>query len=495
MQLDSLAFLFLFLPVLLVLFSLVRGEARQAFLLAASLFLYAWGEGSLVLLLLVLIAANYLFGRGLDAARARPLRRGLFLAALAFNIGTLVYYKYIFFFLGALKLRAYLKPGPRIPLPLGISFIVFQALSYAIDVYLRRTRAAANPLRFGLYLAFFPKIVSGPLISFQDFDAQASERRPLADGDLIAGIRRTIIGLGKHVLIAATLGGAVDKIFGLPPGEWTAALAWAGIIGFTLQIYFDFSGYTDMAVGLGLLLGYRLPENFNAPYRARSIGDFWKRWHMSFTRWLQAYLFLPIAYAVSRRIPEPRRLGIRAESWAYAAGTMTAFLVCGLWHGANWTFVLWGAYYGVLLVLEQAGLGRWMKRRWAPFRHLYCLFLVMMGWVLFRSASLSAAGEYFRALFGFGRGDGLRHPLSLFLDSTVWAAAAAGAIAILPIFSRLAKAFPIGAEDPTRPTRPVPALLTVGYGLAYNLALFLIALGTLLVIAHGTHLPFLYERF
>jgi alginate O-acetyltransferase complex protein AlgI len=496
MEFDSLSFLTIYLPLVLVLFALLKKEARPTFLVLAGLVFYAWEGEGLVGLFLIFIVVNYLLGRGLGSGR-RSLRRVCFLASLAFNLGALFYFKYALFFLKTIHWTRAAESLSGVGLPLGLSFLVFQALSSTFDTYRRRAPAARNFVSYALYLSFFPKVLSGPIIPYRDFQAQTASPHPARDEDLIRGIRRFIFGLGKKVLLAHTLGSLADRIFALPAPSLTASLSWLGLTAFTLQIFFDFAGYTDMAIGLGLMLGFRLPENFNYPYMARSIADFWRRWHMSLTRWLQDYLFLPIAYAVSRRIPEPRKWGIKAEFWAYAAGTMTAFLACGLWHGANWTFIIWGGYFGLLLVIEQAGLRRWMKRRLsAPMRITVTLFLVMMGWVFFRSPDLDYALTFIRSLFGFGSGDGIRYYPALYLDAKFLLAGAAGIVAAAPFLPAAAAKILRGLRArASRSGRWSRRLAAAADGLAAHLVLLAVALACVLVLAGETHNPFLYFRF
>ena len=496
MEFDSLSFLTLFLPATLFLFALLRKEARPAFLVLASLVFYAWEGGGLVGLLLLFVGVNYLLGRAQGAERP-ALRRAFFLAALAFNLGALFYFKYALFFLKTVRWVRAADALSGVALPLGLSFLVFQALSSAIDIHRRRTPPPRSFIQYALYLTFFPKVLSGPIIPYRDFQPQAALLLPTRDEDLIRGIRRFIFGLAKKVLLAHTLGVLADRIFALPASSLTASLSWLGLSAFTLEIFFDFAGYTDMAIGLGLLLGFRLPENFNFPYAARSIADFWRRWHMSLSRWLQEYLFLPVAYAVSRRIPEARKWGVSADLWVYAAAAMTAFLACGLWHGANWTFVVWGLYFGLLLVIEQAGLRRWMTRKLSPpTRIAATLFLVMMGWVFFRSPDLGYAGAFFRALFGFGRGDGIRNYPALFLDAKLLSAGLIGTIAATPLFGGMTAKFRAGLKARSiRSGRGFRFLAAAAEGTAVQVVLLVLALASVLVLAGETHNPFLYFRF
>jgi alginate O-acetyltransferase complex protein AlgI len=481
MEFSSLIFLFLFFPVFLVLFFILKQEAHNSFLLMASLVFYAWGEGEFVLLLLVSIVVNYLLGLLVDRLEAKGLKKMLFWLAVFFNLGLLVYFKYTHFILDNLNASAGVEP---IHLPIGISFFTFQALSYIIDIYRKTVPMDRNPLRFGLYMALFPKLITGPITPYHNLSKQVAERRQISLDDFAEGVKRLVLGLGKKVLVADTLAVTANGVFAVPAADQTAGLAWLGIICYTLQIYFDFSGYTDMAIGVGRMCGFKLPENFNYPYIATSIKDFWRRWHISLATWLRDYLFLPIAYAVSRKIKAPRLLGVKAENWAYFIGAFFTFLLCGIWHGASWTFFVWGGYYGVLLIIEHAGLGKKMKRHWwKPFQLIYCQLLVMIGWVFFRSPSMAYAFEYLRAMLGFGSGDGIAYYPALFFNAETITFIIIGILGAIPLVPTLKGWY-----------RKRFKLQTV-YTIAYNLYITAVLLTSVMVMAGGTYSPFIYFRF
>jgi alginate O-acetyltransferase complex protein AlgI len=315
--------------------------------------------------------------------------------------------------------------------------------------------------------------------------------------DFAAGARRFVLGLAKKQLIADPMAATANSIFAVPASGLTAGLAWLGLIAYTLQIYFDFSSYTDMALGLGRMLGLRLPENFNYPYSSKSIQEFWKRWHMSLSQWLQYYLFLPIAYAVSRRIKGDRFLRVRADYWAYGCGAMVTFLLCGLWHGASWTFIAWGAYHGLFLVVEQAGLGKLLKKHLPPAaRWAYAQLLVMVGWVIFRSLTLAAAGAYLGALFGFGEGDSVAYYPGLYINGQVLAALSAGIIGSFPVVPALARARErFMAALRARAGRLPRVLFTIGEAVFDNVLIAVLFLGAVLALIGGTFHPFIYARF
>jgi alginate O-acetyltransferase complex protein AlgI len=301
-----------------------------------------------------------------------------------------------------------------------------------------------------------------------------------------------MIGLGKKILIADKLAPVANQVFAIPASQQTAGLAWLGIICFTLQIYFDFSGYSDMAIGLGRMCGLTLVENFNFPYMARSIKDFWRRWHISLAHWLRDYLFLPIAYSVSRKIKSHRLLGVRAENWAYFLGSFVTMTLCGLWHGASWTFVLWGTFYGLLLILEHAGWGRVLKRMSWPWRMLYTQLMVVIAWVFFRSDTLAYALHYLKAMFGFGSGNGLAYYPSLYLDGEVLFFGLIGILFSTPLPGRMKTAL-------DRVVSSLAGSLRTCVQPAVRMLAAIVLLGVFLLsimeLASGTYNPFIYFRF
>ncbi|MEE8467510.1 MAG: MBOAT family O-acyltransferase [Planctomycetota bacterium] len=409
MVFSSPTFLFLFLPLVLVLHLVLGKRLRNAGLLAASLLFYAWGEGFLVAIMLLSIATNW--GLGLWVARARAAGGGKRAVAVsvAFNLGLLVTFKYanwiwasLSSLLGALGLMdGGLPPmaevlGPPlealgltdgslpadwgIRLPIGISFFTFQAMSYVIDVYRGEAEIQRNPVHFGVYIALFPQLIAGPIVRYRDVAQQIRERTVDLTG-FAWGVRRFVVGLGKKMLIANVVGHAADRIFALTPAELTTSAAWLGLVCYTLQIYFDFSGYSDMAIGLGRMLGFRFLENFRFPYVSRSVTEFWRRWHISLSTWYRDYLYIPLGG--SRRGPGRTYLNL-----------LIVFALCGLWHGASWSFLVWGLFHGAFLVVERLGLGAALERRPAVLRHAYLLAVVMTGWVFFRAETLTQALEY-----------------------------------------------------------------------------------------------------
>ncbi len=392
MVFSSLLFLFFFLPAVLTLYFLGGRALWNPILLLASLFFYAWGETFYVLLMLFSIAANYVFGLLIERARTRPglSARAILAAGIAVNLAPLCFFKYgnflvdnINIVISALGFSAISLD--RIHLPIGISFFTFQAISYIVDVYRAETTSQKNPIDLALYISLFPQLIAGPIVRYHDIAAQIGSRIIEFD-DFYQGTKRFIIGLGKKVLVANVMGRLADAVFALPPERLSAQLAWLGIIAYTLQIYFDFSGYSDMAIGLGRMFGFRFRENFNYPYISRSIKEFWRRWHISLSTWFRDYLYIPLG-------------GNKFGPARTYANLLTVFLLCGLWHGASWTFVIWGLYHGFFLVLERTRFGDWLDRTPGWLRHGYVLLCVMIGWVFFRSETLDYALRYLAAMF------------------------------------------------------------------------------------------------
>jgi alginate O-acetyltransferase complex protein AlgI len=346
-------------------------------------------------------------------------------------------------------------------------------------------------VRTALFITFFPTVLAGPINRYSRLRQQLTER--VTGPELLAhGIRRFIIGLGKKVLLADTLARAADPIFAIPAAGLTAPVAWLGAACYTLQIFLDFSGYSDMAIGLGEMFGFHFMENFNAPYVSRSISEFWTRWHISLSSWLRDFIFLPLAYAFSRRIKPDRWLGLRAESWSYYPSMLLTMLLCGLWHGAAWTFVAWGLYHGAFIMLERSALKKFLRRLWPPLQAAYALLVVSFGWVLFRAAGFSQAAAYWRSLLGLGRGDGREFYPALYLNRELLfvlavscLVAAAGGPALEKVSARLRGGLPEKFR---------PRLAPAGRWLS-TLLLVALLLASATRLAMSTYNPFIYFRF
>ncbi len=349
-----------------------------------------------MLLMLISIAINYVLGLLIDRWRGLNRAKIVLSVAVVLNLLILAVFKYADFVVENVNL-ALTSSGvepfeiPGIALPIGISFFTFQALSYVIDVYRDDAQVQRRFTDIGLYIALFPQLIAGPIVRYHDIAAQIHER--VISLDLFtSGVRRFVYGLAKKVLIANTLGEMADTIFALPPGQLSAGLAWFGLLCYTLQIYFDFSGYSDMAIGLGRMFGFSFLENFNYPYLAVSIQDFWRRWHISLSGWFRDYLYISLG-------------GNRKGAVRTYINLMLVFCLCGIWHGASWNFLIWGLFHGVFLVIERLGLSRMLRDLWQPLQHLYVILTVMVGWVFFRVEELPDTFAFLSSLIGLSSDD------------------------------------------------------------------------------------------
>jgi alginate O-acetyltransferase complex protein AlgI len=392
MPFDSILFLFVFLPlVMLVFYICPKGNWRNVVIILTSIGFFAWTDLKHLPLLIILVLFNYSYGllisrfvKNNGASHAR-IHMGI---AVAVNLLVLFYYKYLGVFIGDMQTITHLKiQWSEQSLPLGISYFSFSAISYLVDIY-KGEQAERNLFRFSAFLVMFPKLMQGPITRFGQVKNELRTSNILLS-DVLLGVRRFIIGFAKKVVLADSLAVASSKVFNADPSRVGAGVAWFGLIAFTLQIYFDFSGYTDMALGLGRMFGFNLPENFNYPYISRSIADFWRRWHMSLTNWIRTYIFLPLEYA--------RR---RENFFRLQSNILLIFLVIGLWHGATWNYIIWGLYFGLILVLEAGAFGNLLKKAHPILQHAYVIFLVMMGFVFFRLENIRDWGNFFKILFG-----------------------------------------------------------------------------------------------
>ena len=388
MVFSSLFFLFVFLPAVLLLYYITPRQYRNFVLFISSLFFYAWGEPVYILLMLFSTAANYTLGLLLGRCREKNSNaRPVLIVSIFINIGLLCFFKYFDFLLQTINsLLGTSLASPDLALPLGISFYTFQAISYIIDVYRGAVPAQRNFIVFGTYIALFPQLIAGPIVRYHTVAEQLVGR---VEGLEIfcEGVRRFVVGLGKKVLLANNIGLLWQQIQQTPPSEVSIITAWLGIIAFALQIYFDFSGYSDMAIGLGKMFGFTFPENFNYPYISRSITEFWRRWHISLGSWFREYVYIPLG---GNRLGKP----------ALYRNLFLVWFLTGLWHGADWNFVLWGLYYGFILALEKAFLLKWLSRAPRFICHAYAVLMVLLGWVLFAFDNLPTGWQYFQALFG-----------------------------------------------------------------------------------------------
>ena len=390
MVFSSLTFLFLFFPIVIGVYYLCPRVLRNLWLLAASLLFYAWGEPVYIRLMVASILFNYLCGLGVAALQKRQKpapAKGLLILCIVGNIGALGVFKYADLLIDTVNgIAGSHLALLELALPIGISFYTFQALSYVIDVYRGTVAAQKNPITFGTYIALFPQLIAGPIVQYKTVEQQLCGRRETA-AQFAEGIGRFTVGLGKKVLIANQVGALWDTVAALPGTSLTAGTAWLGALAFTFQIYFDFSGYSDMAIGLGKMLGFQFLENFDYPYLSRSITEYWRRWHISLGTWFREYVYIPLG---GNRRGLPRQILNLIIVWG----------LTGLWHGASWNFLLWGLYYGVILILEKVWLQKPLQMAPRAVQHLYSLLLIVFGWVIFALTDFGAIGNYFAALFG-----------------------------------------------------------------------------------------------
>jgi len=485
MVFSSPIFLFVLLPLCLCLYFFIRKDLRNSLLLLFSLSFYLWGEKGYVLVLVGSIVANYWFGRWVDIVEGLTARKLILALAVLFNVGLLATFKYANFFadnLNPLLLRLHLpliQLGP-VHLPLGISFFTFHALSYVIDVYRRDARSMVNPINYALYISFFPQSIAGPIVRYHDVASQL-EKRSVTVELFASGVQRFVVGLGKKMLLANTLAAPADAIFGTPTAALTPGLVWLGVLCYTLQIYFDFSGYSDMAIGLARMFGIRFLENFNYPYIACSITEFWRRWHISLSSWYRDYLYIPLG-------------GNRCSPARVYFNLVTVFLLCGLWHGASWTFMFWGLFHGAFLVIERMGLGQLLKRLPLAFQHTYALLVVMVGWVFFRAQDFAQAVAYLKLMCGLAHRTTREYYPVLDLHADVAAALCVGVIAATPVVPWLADLIRGLAASGRLPT-PASLAVRLSFACASLAGMAFVLVASVMQLATGTYNPFIYFRF
>lgn len=500
MLFSSPIFLLAFLPIFLALYFLVGKRYRNTLLLLASVFFYTWGEGKLVAVMLTSTVVDYFAGLVIaggfkpwrkpiealnpDEKRSRKQKIALTVSILI-NLSLLGFFKYFNFGLDNFNaLMEFLgMPGAQmtsvmnIVLPLGISFYTFQSMSYTIDVFKGNATATRHFINFAAFVTMFPQLVAGPIVRYAQVAKQMVERVVTRAG-FAYGIQRFIIGLGKKMLIANIVALPADKIFALPAADLTTPLAWLGVICYALQIYFDFSGYSDMAIGLGRMLGLKFLENFNYPYISQSIREFWRRWHISLSTWFRDYVYIPLG-------------GNRKGPWRTYFYLLTVFFVTGLWHGAAWSFVIWGFLHGLFMMLERAGLEKLLKKSWRPIRHIYVLLVVLIGWVFFRAEDLGYSLSYLKAMAGFGGNTGIEE-IGQFVDPRfilVVIVGIIGSMQILPFIKKL-------TEKTIQRYRERPAFVaTVSLSAIKFIGLAIILFTSLMLMAHDTYNPFIYFRF
>ena len=459
-------FLFLYLPIVLLLYYISPLKIRNLTLLIVNLVFYGWGEPVYILIMFASILIDYTHGMLVTRCKNKGSIRGAKIAvasSVIFNLALLCVFKYWDFIAGSLAaLGLNFMPRLGLALPIGISFYTFQTMSYTIDVYRGDAKAQKNIITFGTFVTLFPQLIAGPIIKYKDLGDQLEQRRHTFD-KFASGVQRFVIGLAKKVLLANAIGQLWDTMLATPGTELTTLGAWLGVIAFAFQIYFDFSGYSDMAIGLGRMLGFEFLENFNYPYLARSATEFWRRWHISLGTWFREYLYIPLG---GNRVRPARLIFNLLIVWA----------ATGIWHGASWNFLFWGLFYFAFLVFEKFWFGRVLEKAPNWVGHVYALALILVGWAIFAVEDLGALGVYLKAMFGFGAG--LANSSFLYQLRNYLPILLIAAVASTPAAAKLWHKLPEKARKVLFPV--------------------LIALGLVLSTAYlvdGTYNPFLYFRF
>ena len=470
---SSPVFLFVFLPILLIIYWLSPYKIKNYILLLASLLFYSWGEPRFILVVVVSVIIDFFLAKKIKKTEDKT-KKGWLALSLVLNIGLLLYFKYANFFVGNVRaLYAYFGAQPfdwaDVALPIGISFITFQKISYMVDVY----RGTVEPQRkltdLMLYILMFPQLIAGPIVRYKEIALQLTDRQATDTyARRVNGFFRFMVGLAKKVLIANVLAEYVDAVFAVSPDYMSSATAWMATLAYTFQIYFDFSGYSDMALGLGQMLGFRFPENFNFPYISQSITEFWRRWHITLSSWIKDYLYIPMG---GNRVPVPRMY----------FNLCFAFFISGLWHGAAWTFIIWGLYHGLFLVLDKIGMLKVLSKIGKLPSVVLTFFVAMIGWVIFRAESMAYAFSFLRKMFAFdGRYD------EFYCDRRFWFVFALAVIfSFMGYFKKMENIqYKIYTDNPTK-------RVLIG-GTVLAVLLYILCGGSLL--AGGLN-PFIYFRF
>lgn len=461
MLFSSFLFLYIFLPVVILLYFVLPVRCRNSLLLLASLLFYGLGEPNYLIVMLGVIVMNYI--AGIAISNFEKQAKLIMVLTVAANVSVLVSYKYIGFIIENINVLVSSQfEIPEIALPIGISFYIFQSLSYVLDVYKRLVPVQKNLFRLALYISMFPQLVAGPIVRYKDFMKYIDNRKIDMD-DVLYGTRRFIVGLGKKVIIANSMGEIADGVFKIGAGDISTPVAWLGAVAYSLQIFFDFSGYSDMAIGLGRIFGFKYMENFNFPYIASSITDFWRRWHISLSTWFKDYVYIPLG-------------GSRCSSMRTSMNLLMVFFLTGIWHGASWSFVLWGVWHGAFLLVEK----RWINlSSTSLFGHIYTLLIVICGWVIFRADTVTDAFNYIGIMFGVGASDFVSLGIQYYVHNKLLVAGLIGLILCYPWkFSIIAK------DTDTVSITAVKDLVVLG-----------ILLASIMYLTVSSYNPFIYFRF
>lgn len=470
MLFSSITFLFIFLPLTLLLYYLVPFRMKNYVMLAASLIFYAWGEPVYIILMILSIILNYFCGQDIYEKRdnARAMKMSL-MFGVVMNLLILGFFKYYGLLMDTINAILPIDiPYRVLALPIGISFYTFQAMSYLIDVYRKEVKPQENVLYFALYISMFPQLIAGPIVRYIDIEEQLKERS-INSTKFGEGAMYFIRGLAKKVVLANTFGSVYEQVAAMQMGSFSTLTAWVGAIAYAFQIYFDFGGYSDMAIGLGKMFGFEFLPNFNYPYIAKSITDFWRRWHISLSTWFREYVYIPLG-------------GNRCTPSRHILNLLIVWMLTGLWHGAQWNFMFWGLYYGVILILEKYLWGSKIEKLPAAVQHIYAFVLVLFGWVFFFSPTLGYAGQYLKVMFGIGA-KGIFDKQGFFMIFTNWLLIVIAILASAPRGYKLLKKI-TGCWQ----SEEVRAIVTC----AVYIAMFLLCIAFLVTERYN---PFLYFRF
>lgn len=470
---SSLLFLFRFLPAVLVLYYLAPRPLRNLVLLLCSLVFYAWGEPVYIILMIVSILVSYTGGILVDRFKTQGKRRAARAALLGSSVVSLSllgFFKYADFLIGTVdSLTGAGINLLKIALPIGISFYTFQTMSYTIDVYRGEAKVQKNLISFGAYVTMFPQLIAGPIVQYKTIDRQLRTRKETA-GQFAYGIHRFMIGLGKKVLLANNAGALWDTVSSMEHTQIPVVMSWMGLAAYTFQLYFDFSAYSDMAIGLGHMFGFRFLENFNYPYISKSITEFWRRWHISLSTWFRDYVYIPLG-------------GNRVGVWKHIRNILVVWMLTGIWHGASWNYVAWGCYYGVLLLIEKLALGKVLGKLPAVFQRIYTMFFVVIGWIIFKCEDMAYGVSYLKAMFGgFGQG--------LWNNETIYLLYNYAVLFVLAIFGSTMlpkKAAGVVLGSGKKKTWAENMLYVIFYGIIFFVSLA--------YLVDATYNPFLYFRF
>lgn len=466
MLFSSATFLFLFLPLVCIIYLLVRQELKNYILLAASLIFYGWGEPRYLAIMLLTIIVNYVGALGIS--RYRNAGKWILLLTVLADLGVLFYFKYFNFVVENVN-AAFGSDFSfvRVIMPIGISFYTFQSLSYLVDVYRRDVEAQRDIYKLALYITLFPQLVAGPIVKYHDVQKEIEHREVTFD-KVAYGVKRFIIGLAKKMLLANAFGVIADKIFNQPVAAFDTATAWVGALAYSMQLYFDFSGYSDMAIGLGSIFGFKFLENFNYPYISKSITEFWRRWHISLSTWFKEYLYIPLG-------------GNRVSLRRTYVNLFIVFLATGIWHGASWNFVIWGLWHGLFIILER--MTGWHKKEGGlvlnVVKHVYTIFIFVIGWVMFRADTMAYAWDYLKNMFGCLGEHQITYELENYVGHMELIAFAVAVLCAVPLFRGILTLSPRYKKC---------------YGLM-NIWLLILFVASAASVAASTYNPFIYFRF